>query len=104
MTLMDRRAFIARGIAATGGGALSAVALERLASARGARRQGPPRPQLLRRAAADTRPAWDRGARAARGFSYVTSATSGSRMSDGHLTPLALDGMAAFPGPTAPCG
>ena len=32
MTLMDRRAFIARGIAATGGGALSAVALERLAS------------------------------------------------------------------------
>jgi hypothetical protein len=30
--LMDRRAFIARGIAATGGGALSAVALERLAS------------------------------------------------------------------------
>ena len=32
MSLMDRRAFIARGIAATGGGALSAVALERLAT------------------------------------------------------------------------
>ena len=32
MATMDRRAFIARGIAATGGGALSAVALERLAT------------------------------------------------------------------------
>ena len=33
------------------------------------------------------------------GFSYVTFGHIASRMSDGHLTPLALDGMAAFPGP-----
>ena len=33
------------------------------------------------------------------GFSYVTFGHIGSRMSDGNLTPLALDGMAAFRGP-----
>ena len=33
------------------------------------------------------------------GFSYVTFGHIASRMSDGHLTPLALDGMAAFRGP-----
>ena len=32
------------------------------------------------------------------GFSYVTFGHIGSRMSDGNLTPLALDGMAAFRG------
>ncbi len=33
------------------------------------------------------------------GFSYVTFGEIGSTMSDGNVTPLALDGMAAFPGP-----
>jgi secreted PhoX family phosphatase len=33
------------------------------------------------------------------GFSYVTFGHIGSRMSDGHTTPLALDGMSAFQGP-----
>ena len=68
MTLMDRRAFIARGIAATGGGALSAVALERLAvraaladkGHHGHSSYGEPQPVA--------RPARDRGARAARGL------------------------------------
>ena len=32
------------------------------------------------------------------GFSYVTFSHSGTRMSDGNLTPLALDGMGAFAG------
>ena len=32
------------------------------------------------------------------GFSYVTFSHTGSTMSDGNPTPLALDGMAAFPG------
>ena len=32
------------------------------------------------------------------GFSYVTFSHTGSRMSDGNTTPLALDGTAAFPG------
>ena len=99
MTIMDRRAFIARGIAATGGGALSAVALERLAS---------------RAALADKRPHGhssygepqplpdQRGVEVLAlpaGFSYVTFGHIASRMSDGNLTPLALDGMAAFRGP-----
>ena len=32
------------------------------------------------------------------GFSYVTFSHTGSRMSDGNLTPLALDGMGSFAG------
>ena len=32
------------------------------------------------------------------GFSYVTFSHSGSKMSDGHPTPLALDGMGSFDG------
>jgi len=34
-----------------------------------------------------------------RGFKYTTFGYIGSRMSDGNITPLALDGMAAFPHP-----
>ena len=99
MTLMDRRAFIARGIAATGGGALSAVALERLASRaaladkghHGHSSYGEPRPMRDQRGIEVLAlPA---------GFSYVTFGHIASRMSDGHQTPLALDGMAAFRGP-----
>ena len=99
MTIMDRRAFIARGIAATGGGALSAVALERLASRaaladkrhHGPSSYGEPQPMPDQRGIEVLAlPA---------GFSYVTFGHIGSRMSDGHLTPLALDGMAAFRGP-----
>ena len=99
MGVMDRRAFIARGLAATGGGALSALALDRLA---------------VRAALADKRghhgssygepvPMKDqRGIEVLAlpaGFSYVTFGHIASKMSDGHLTPLALDGMAAFRGP-----
>jgi secreted PhoX family phosphatase len=96
---MDRRAFIARGMAATGGGALSAVALERLASRaaladkrhRGPSSYGEPQPMRDQRGVEVLAlPA---------GFSYVTFGHIGSRMSDGNLTPLALDGMAAFRGP-----
>jgi secreted PhoX family phosphatase len=35
-----------------------------------------------------------------RGFNYTTFGHIGSTMSDGNVTPLALDGMAAFPHPT----
>jgi secreted PhoX family phosphatase len=98
MTIMDRRAFIARGLAA-GGGALSAVALERLALRdaladkrhRGPSSYGEPTPKKDQRGIEVLAlPA---------GFSYVTFGHIGSLMSDGHRTPLALDGMAAFPGP-----
>ena len=100
MTLMDRRAFIARGIAATGGGALSAVALERLASRaaladkghHGPSSYGEPQPmpdQLGREVLAV--PA---------AFSYVTFGEIGSKMSDGpRTTGVNLDGMSAFEGP-----
>jgi secreted PhoX family phosphatase len=96
---MDRRAFIARGLAATGGGAFSAVALERLGTRaaladkgrRGRSSYGVPRPKRDQRGVEVLAlPA---------GFSYVTFGHIASPMSDGHPTPLALDGMAAFPGP-----
>ena len=99
MSLMDRRAFIARGIAATGGGALSAVALDRLAlraaladkSGRHRSSYGEPTPKQDQRGIEVLAlPA---------GFSYVTFGYIGSQMSDGNQTPLALDGMAAFHGP-----
>ena len=98
MTLMDRRAFIARGIAATGGGALSAVALERLASRAALADKGHHGPSSY----GEPQPLPDqRGIEVLAlpaGFSYVTFGHIASRMSDGNLTPLALDGMAAFRG------
>jgi uncharacterized protein len=99
MGVMDRRAFIARALAATGGGALSAIALDRLAlraalADKGGHHRssyGEPTPKPDQRGIAVLAlPA---------GFSYVTFGHIGSRMSDGNLTPLALDGMAAFHGP-----
>ena len=83
MTLMDRRAFIARGIAATGGGALSAVALERLATRaaladkghHGHSSYGEPQPVPDQRGIEVLAlPA---------GFSYVTFGHIASEMSDG---------------------
>jgi uncharacterized protein len=91
---LSRRTFLTR----TGGGLLSLTALERL---------------TLRDAAAG-RPHWrhdsygplermadQRGVEVLAlpaGFSYVTFSHTGSTMSDGNTTPLALDGMGAFDG------
>jgi uncharacterized protein len=91
---LSRRTFLTR----TGGGLLSLTALERL---------------TLRDAAAG-RPHWrhdsygplermadQRGVEVLAlpaGFSYVTFSHTGSTMSDGNATPLALDGMGAFDG------
>jgi secreted PhoX family phosphatase len=95
MVLLDRRAFLARGAA----GMLSVAAVERLTarSALGAKRSdtafgyGPPQPTPDQRGRLVLAlPA---------GFSYVTFGDIGSPMSDGNVTPLALDGMAAFEGP-----
>jgi uncharacterized protein len=95
MTLLDRRTFLARGAA----GMVSVAAVERLMarSALAAKRRdtasgyGPlQRMKDQRGVEVLALPA---------GFSYVTFGYIGSRMSDGNTTPLALDGMAAFPGP-----
>jgi uncharacterized protein len=96
MTLLDRRTFLARGAA----GMVSIAAVERLMA----------RSAL---AAKDSDSAFGYGPlqrmRDQRGvevlalpagFSYVTFGYIGSAMSDGNTTPLALDGMAAFPGPS----
>ena len=99
MAIMDRRAFLVRSAGVAGSGMVSAAAVEALASRaaqagplRHARSSyGPPRPK------ADQRGRFILALPA--GFSYVTFGDIGSTMSDGNVTPLALDGMAAFRGP-----
>ena len=95
---LDRRTFISRGAAAVGGGVLSAGAVERLVArdALGARRHPHAEPYGPLRRVAD-----QRGVEVLAlppGFSYVTFSHTGSTMSDGNPTPLALDGMGAFSG------
>jgi uncharacterized protein len=106
MTTMDRRDFLRRGAATAGGALLSSVALERMAAR--AARAADGRPARARRAQlgegyGPPAPVADqRGVEVLAlpaGFSYVTFGHIGSPMSDGHPTPLALDGMSAFAAP-----
>jgi secreted PhoX family phosphatase len=98
VTIMDRRAFIARGATLAGGAVVSSAALERLrdraalASKRSDSGFGYGPPQRM----PDQRGRFVLALPA--GFSYVTFGDIGSPMSDGTPTPLALDGMAAFRG------
>ena len=96
-TALDRRTFL-KGAAAAGGGLASMGAVERLVARdalgkgrhRSAQPYGPLRPVPDQRGVEVLAlPA---------GFSYVTFSHSGSTMSDGNPTPLALDGMGAFAG------
>jgi secreted PhoX family phosphatase len=102
MTTMDRRAFLGRGLAATGGALLSSMALDRLcARAEGATLSGSAPVAAPGDGYGPLAPVADqRGLEILAlpaGFSYVTFGHIGAPMSDGHPTPLALDGMAAFP-------
>ena len=100
-TTIDRRTFFKRGATFAGAGLFSAGALETLtnrsALAKPGRGSASPYGRL--------RPVRDRATgreilALPSGFHYTTFGYIGSRMSDGNLTPLALDGMAAFPHPT----
>jgi secreted PhoX family phosphatase len=96
---LDRRTFIARGAAVAGGGLLSTAALERLSVASASERKAHPAHNDSYGPLA--RVPDQRGVEVLAlpaGFSYVTFSHSGSTMSDGNPTPLALDGMSAFSG------
>src|SRR5215218_2740165 len=96
-TGLDRRAFLTRA-AAVGGGLMSFGAIERLVTAEAMGGQRHRRTQAygpLRRVK-DQRGVEVLALPA--GFSYVTFSHTGSTMSDGNPTPLALDGMSAFAG------
>jgi len=101
MTLMDRRAFLGRGAAFAGAGLFSAGAVETLTNRRALAKPrrgsgspyGPPFPTRDKATGREI-------LALPRGFQYTTFGYIGSRMSDGNVTPLALDGMAAFPHPS----
>ena len=98
---LDRRTFIARGAAVAGGGLLSTTALERLNAANASAPKG--RRHHSESYGPLARTPDQRGVEVLAlpaGFSYVTFSHSGSTMSDGNPTPLALDGMSAFSGPS----
>src|SRR5688500_7565060 len=98
-TGLDRRTFLARAAVASGG-LLSMGALERL-SAGTARAShghgGRAQPYGPLRRTKDQRGVEVLALPA--GFSYVTFSHTGSTMSDGNPTPLALDGMGSFANP-----
>jgi secreted PhoX family phosphatase len=96
-TALDRRTFL-KGAAAAGGGLASIGAVERLVArdAFGQGRRGRARPYGPLRRVPDQRGVEVLALPA--GFSYVSFSHTGSTMSDGFPTPLALDGMGAFPG------
>ena len=104
MATMDRRAFLGRTAAFAGAGLFSSTALETLLNRQALRRRAS---AIAGTSTAQLFPTPDlttgrEPAGAPKGFSYRTFGAIGSTMSDGNITPLALDGMAAFPHPTDP--
>jgi secreted PhoX family phosphatase len=102
MTQLDRRTFLRGGLAVTGSALASATALQTLAAHAAWAASGRPAGlaegygPLFRTAARNT---GEELLALPRGFTYVVVSQTGQIMSDGNPTPIAFDGMAAFPGP-----
>jgi secreted PhoX family phosphatase len=94
-TKLDRRTFLTRA-AVAGGGLASMGALERLVARDAFGRERTAQPYGPLRRVRDQRGVEVLALPA--GFSYVTFSHTGSVMSDGNPTPLALDGMGSFRG------
>ena len=104
MATMDRRTFLSRSAGFAGAGLFSGGGARDVDEAAGAgfsyqRYRGHEYGVLHR--VADLRTGRELLA-LPKGFSYTTFGVIGATMSDGNITPLALDGMAAFPHPTDP--
>jgi uncharacterized protein len=91
---LSRRAFISRGAAVVGGGLVSTKAVEGLVARDAFARHRHAEPYGPLQRVPDQRGVEVLALPA--GFSYVTFSHTGSTMSDGNPTPLALDGMSAF--------
>lgn len=101
---MDRRSFLRSTLAASASAALGFGALDGLVRAAGAVQPrgdgftggyGP----LTARTRQDPVTGFAQELLLPEGFDFAIFSVTGSEMDDGHLTPLAHDGMAAFPGP-----
>ncbi|GAA2654466.1 PhoX family protein [Nonomuraea recticatena] len=103
MTELDRRSFLGRGLATAGGVLASGVAMETLGAHASWADAGRPwtDPNQVGYGPLRRTPSRNTGEELLAlpaGFSYVVLGRTGTPMTDGVATPIAHDGMAAFPG------
>ncbi|MFD9947343.1 PhoX family protein [Nonomuraea sp. NPDC059023] len=103
MTALDRRSFLGRGLATAGGVLAGGVAIETLAAHASWADAGRPAADPGKAGYGPLRrtPSKNTGEELLAlpsGFSYIVLGQTGTPMTDGVATPIAHDGMAAFPG------
>ncbi|MDQ3629807.1 MAG: PhoX family protein [Actinomycetota bacterium] len=99
MTTVDRRSFLRQSTVA-GAGLVGAGAVQTLAARNALAKHSPEASPYGPVSPVRDRTTGERILALPRGFKYATFGAIGSTMSDGLLTPIALDGMACFPHPS----